>query len=143
MLIAIILMFTCAMGHGPRVRHRAPDFQAPAVMPDFSFREVSLEDLTESDKWLLLVFYPADFTFVCPTELLAFDHRFSEFQERNVNVAFVSVDTKHTHLAWLNTPRKEGKSNIVYVCVFLIGRSVHTGFKFSFKSVPSCCSFFF
>jgi alkyl hydroperoxide reductase subunit AhpC len=109
--LVFALLFVCSTSghpHGPRVRHRVPSFTAAAVYPDFSFKDVTLEHLTRDDHWLLLAFYPADFTFVCPTEILAFSDRAHEFEERKVNVVFVSVDTKHTHLAWMNTPRKEG-----------------------------------
>ena len=59
-------------------------------------------------KYALLFFYPLDFTFVCPTEILAFDHRLEEFKERNVEVIGVSVDSQFTHLAWKNTPVEQG-----------------------------------
>jgi alkyl hydroperoxide reductase subunit AhpC len=69
---------------------------------------VSLESLTKDNHWALLVFFPAAWTFVCPTELLGFDEAHAEFARRRVNVVFASVDTKHSHLAWLRQRREEG-----------------------------------
>ena len=88
------------------VQKEAPDFKAQAVMPDGSFREVSLSDYR--GKYVLLFFYPLDFTFVCPTEIIAFSDRVAEFEKLNVQVLGVSVDSHFTHLAWRNQPRKEG-----------------------------------
>ncbi|WP_461480933.1 redoxin domain-containing protein, partial [Porticoccus sp.] len=59
-------------------------------------------------KWVVLFFYPLDFTFVCPSELIAFDHRYAEFQNRGVEVIGVSIDSVFTHNAWRNTPVNEG-----------------------------------
>ncbi len=89
------------------VAHPAPDFKAPAVMPDGTFRE----DFTLSElrgKYVVLFFWPLDFTFVCPTEILAHDHRIPQFRERNVEVVGVSIDSQFTHFAWRNTPVSEG-----------------------------------
>ena len=92
-----------------RVRFPAPDFrQAGALMPDGSFSNLSLSDLIENKHWALLIFYPADFTFVCPTELLAFSDAHAEFEQRKVNTVFISVDSKHSHLAWTKIAREEG-----------------------------------
>ena len=87
------------------VQREAPDFKAEALV-DKSFREVKLADY--KDKWLVLFFYPLDFTFVCPTEITAFSDRVSEFKKLGAEVVGCSVDSKFTHLAWANTPRKEG-----------------------------------
>jgi peroxiredoxin (alkyl hydroperoxide reductase subunit C) len=84
----------------------APDFKAQAVMPDGSFQEISLSDY--KGKYVLLFFYPLDFTFVCPTEIIAFSERADEFEELGVQVLGVSIDSHFTHLAWRNTPRSEG-----------------------------------
>ncbi|MEJ5359968.1 MAG: peroxiredoxin [Desulfobacterales bacterium] len=89
------------------VAHPAPDFKAPAVMPDGTIRE----DFTLSElrgKYVVLFFWPLDFTFVCPTEILAHDHRIPQFRERNVEVVGVSIDSQFTHFAWRNTPVSEG-----------------------------------
>ncbi|MBT4990105.1 MAG: redoxin domain-containing protein, partial [Candidatus Marinimicrobia bacterium] len=79
----------------------APEFKATAIMPDNSFQEVSLSDY--KGKKVVLFFYPLDFTFVCPTELIAFDKRLSEFEKRNVQVLGCSIDSHFSHWAWKNT----------------------------------------
>jgi alkyl hydroperoxide reductase subunit AhpC len=84
----------------------APDFTAQAVMPDGSFKEVSLSDYR--GKHVVLFFYPLDFTFVCPTEIIAFSERVGEFKKRGVEVLSCSVDSHFSHLAWRQVPRKEG-----------------------------------
>jgi peroxiredoxin (alkyl hydroperoxide reductase subunit C) len=84
----------------------APDFKATAVMPDNSMKEISLADY--KGKKIVLFFYPLDFTFVCPTELLAFDHRLPEFEKRNVQVLGCSIDSHFSHLAWKNTDTRNG-----------------------------------
>lgn len=88
------------------VTKEAPDFKAQAVMPDGSFQEISLSDYR--GKYVLLFFYPLDFTFVCPTEIIAFSNRIAEFEKLGVQVLGCSVDSHYTHLAWRNTPRSEG-----------------------------------
>jgi peroxiredoxin (alkyl hydroperoxide reductase subunit C) len=75
-------------------------------MPDGSFQELKLSDY--QGKYVILFFYPLDFTFVCPTEIIAFSDRMAEFTERNVELLAVSVDSHYSHLAWRNTPRTEG-----------------------------------
>ncbi len=84
----------------------APDFTAEAVLPDGSFGEITLSAL--KGKYVLLYFYPLDFTFVCPTEILAFDKKIEEFQKRNVEVIGVSIDSAYSHWAWRNTPVNQG-----------------------------------
>ena len=89
------------------VTKEAPDFTATAVMPDNSFKEdFSLSDY--KGKTVVLYFYPLDFTFVCPSEIIAFDHRLKDFEDRGVQVIGVSVDSHFTHLAWKNTPVNNG-----------------------------------
>jgi peroxiredoxin (alkyl hydroperoxide reductase subunit C) len=83
----------------------APQFTATAVV-DQEFKEVSLSHYR--GKYVVLFFYPLDFTFVCPTEILAFDHRLDELKERNVEVIGVSVDSQFSHLAWKSTPVEKG-----------------------------------
>lgn len=88
------------------VGKKAPDFQAIAVKNgtfDETFRLSALKG-----RYIVLFFYPLDFTFVCPTELHAFSDRLPEFQQRGVEVVAVSVDSHFSHLAWLNTPRTQG-----------------------------------
>jgi peroxiredoxin (alkyl hydroperoxide reductase subunit C) len=89
------------------VTQEAPNFQATAVMPDGSFKD----DFKLSDykgKTVVLFFYPLDFTFVCPTEIIGFDKSIQEFEKRGVQVIGVSVDSQFSHYAWRNTDRKEG-----------------------------------
>lgn len=88
------------------VQQPAPAFKAQAVMPDGSFKEVSLSDYR--GKYVLVFFYPLDFTFVCPTEIIAFSDRAAEFEALNVQILGVSIDSHFTHLAWRNTPRTDG-----------------------------------
>ena len=84
----------------------APDFTAEAVMGDNTIKEISLADY--KGKKVVLFFYPLDFTFVCPTEIIAFDKKLAEFEKRNVQVLGCSVDSKWTHLAWKNTDVNSG-----------------------------------
>lgn len=90
------------------VGKEAPDFTAAAVMPDNTI----IEDFCLSEhikgKYALVFFYPLDFTFVCPSEIIAFDNRMDKFKELNCEVIAVSVDSQHTHFAWRNTDRNEG-----------------------------------
>lgn len=88
------------------VTQPAPDFKANAVMPDGSFQQVSLSDY--KGKYVVLFFYPLDFTFVCPTEIIAFSEKAAEFAKLGVQLLGVSIDSHYTHLAWRNTPRSEG-----------------------------------
>jgi len=83
----------------------APDFSAQAVV-DGEFKEVSLSDY--KGKYLVVFFYPLDFTFVCPTEIIAFSERVQEFRAINCEVVACSTDSQFSHLAWVNTPRKQG-----------------------------------
>jgi peroxiredoxin (alkyl hydroperoxide reductase subunit C) len=88
------------------IRQSAPDFTATAVMPDNTFKSISLSDYR--GKYTVLFFYPLDFTFVCPTEIIAFHDRLEEFKKRNAEMLGVSVDSEFSHLAWKETPRKQG-----------------------------------
>lgn len=88
------------------VTQAAPDFTANSVSAENTIEEFKLSNL--KGKYVVLLFYPLDFTFVCPSELIAFDRKAQEFRDRNVEVVFVSIDSEYTHLAWRNTPRKEG-----------------------------------
>lgn len=87
------------------VQKMAPDFKARAVQTG-QFIDLSLKDLR--GKYVILYFYPLDFTFVCPTEIVAFNEKLPEFHKRNAEVIGVSVDSEYSHLAWINTPRKQG-----------------------------------
>ena len=88
------------------VTNEAPDFTAQAVMPDNTMQELSLSSYR--GKYVVLFFYPLDFTFVCPSEIIAFDKKLAEFKERNCEVIGVSVDSQFTHLAWKNTAIENG-----------------------------------
>lgn len=88
------------------VTKEAPDFTAQAVMPDNSIGELKLSSYR--GKYVVLFFYPLDFTFVCPSEIIAFDKKLDAFKEKNCEVIGVSVDSQFTHLAWKNTPRDKG-----------------------------------
>ena len=90
------------------VGKQAPDFTAIAVMGDNSINDSWTLSEQIKDKYAVIFFYPLDFTFVCPSELLAFDHRLAEFKARNVEVIGVSIDSHFTHLAWKNTPVNQG-----------------------------------
>mgnify|MGYP003573561955 FL=1 len=105
------------------VTHKAPNFTATAVMPDNSFKEISLEDY--SGKYVVLFFYPLDFTFVCPSEILAFDRKLVDFKEKGVELIGVSIDSHFTHLAWKNTEvDKGGIGNIQYPLVADVKKTI-------------------
>ncbi len=88
------------------VTKAAPDFTAQAVMPENSIGELKLS--AYRGKYVVLFFYPLDFTFVCPSEIIAFDKKLDAFKEKGCEVIGVSVDSQFTHLAWKNTPRDQG-----------------------------------
>lgn len=90
------------------VGKKAPDFVASAVLGDNTIVDNFKLSEQIKGKYALLFFYPLDFTFVCPSEILAFDHRLAAFKEKNVEVIGVSVDSHFTHLAWKNTPVEKG-----------------------------------
>ena len=89
-----------------QVQKEAPDFTANAVVKGDIVKGYTLS--SNRGKYVVLFFYPLDFTFVCPTEIIAFSDRVAEFEKRNCQVIGVSVDSEYSHLAWINTPRKEG-----------------------------------
>ncbi|MGI0117030.1 peroxiredoxin [Zooshikella sp. RANM57] len=93
---------------GVLVSKRAPDFTAPAVLGNGEIVEQYNFSEATKGKYALVFFYPLDFTFVCPSELIALDHRMDAFKERNVEVIGVSIDSHFTHNAWRNTPVGEG-----------------------------------
>ena len=99
------------------VTKQAPDFTATAVMPDNSMKD----DFKLSDyrgKYVILFFYPLDFTFVCPSEIIAFDKNLAKFKEKNCEIIGVSIDSQFSHWAWKNTPVNEGGiGNIQYPLV--------------------------
>jgi len=88
------------------VQKAAPDFTAQAVYEDGSIKELSLSNF--KGKYVVLFFYPLDFTFVCPTEIIALSDRIEEFKSRDAQVIGVSVDSQFSHAKWRKTSRKEG-----------------------------------
>ncbi len=106
------------------VGKKAPDFKADAVMADGSFGQVSLADY-KGKNYVLLFFYPLDFTFVCPTEIIAFSDRNAEFRELGVQVLGCSIDSKFSHLAWRERPRKDGGiGDVTYPIIADLGKDV-------------------
>ena len=87
------------------VQKEAPGFTATAVVHE-EFKQVSLSDYR--GKYVVLFFYPLDFTFVCPTEIIAFSDRIADFHNRNTEVVGVSIDSQFSHLAWIQMPRAKG-----------------------------------
>lgn len=90
------------------VGKKAPSFKATAVVNGGDFEEDFSLDQYVGKKHVLFYFYPLDFTFVCPTEIIAFQKRIKDFEDRNVQVVGCSIDSKFSHWAWLNTPQNDG-----------------------------------
>ena len=90
------------------VGQTAPDFTASAVLADGSINQSFHFSEQTKDQYKILFFYPLDFTFVCPSELVALDKRMAEFKAKNTEVIAVSIDSEHTHAAWRRTPLDEG-----------------------------------
>ncbi|CAA7623046.1 peroxiredoxin [Magnetospirillum sp. UT-4] len=107
------------------VGNPAPDFTAPAVMPNNEINGgFNLKSYLEGS-YGLVFFYPLDFTFVCPSEILAHDHRLGALAEKNCKVVAVSVDSQFTHLAWKNTPvDKGGLGNVQFPMVADLTKSI-------------------
>ncbi|MEM1303646.1 MAG: peroxiredoxin [Planctomycetota bacterium] len=105
------------------VQKEAPDFTAQAVMPDGTFAEIKLSDYR--GQYVLLFFWPLDFTFVCPTEVIAFSDATAKFAEKGVQVLGASIDSHYTHFAWRETPRdKGGIGKVEYPIVADLSRSI-------------------
>ena len=105
------------------VTKEAPAFKATAVLPDNAFGEIELKDYR--GKYVVLFFYPLDFTFGCPTEIIEFNKKLEEFKKRNTEVIGVSVDAEFSHLAWRNTEKKDGGiGNIQYPLVADIKKTI-------------------
>lgn len=106
------------------VTKQAPDFTATAVMPNNTFKE----DFKLSDyqgKYVVLFFYPLDFTFVCPSEIIAFDKQLDEFKKRNTEVIGVSIDSQFSHFAWKNTaPKAGGIGNVQFPLVADLSKNI-------------------
>ncbi len=110
------------------VGHQAPDFTASAVMPDGQIQDrFSLAGL--KGKYVVLFFWPLDFTFVCPTEIIAHDKRLAKFKALDVEVVGVSIDSQFTHAAWRNTPvSKGGVGALGFPMVADIGGKIATAY---------------
>ncbi len=107
------------------VGKQAPDFTAATVMPDNSINDKFNLKTYLKGKMGVLFFYPLDFTFVCPSEIIAFDNRLEEFKKRGAEVIAVSVDSHFTHLAWKQTPvEKGGIGNVQFPMVADLTKSI-------------------
>jgi len=95
------------------VGRQAPDFTASAVLGDGSIVDNYTLSKATKGKYAVIVFYPLDFTFVCPSELIALDHRVADFHKKGVEVIAVSIDSQYTHNAWRNTPIDKGGIGLV------------------------------
>ena len=110
-----------------RVGQQAPDFTATAVV-DQEFKEISLSEYR--GKYVVLFFYPLDFTFVCPTEITAFSDRYSDFSSKNTEVLGISVDSQFSHLAWIQTARNQGGiGDINYPLVSDLKKEIATAYN--------------
>ena len=111
------------------VGQQAPDFSADAVINGNEFAENYSLSQFKGNKYVVLFFYPLDFTFVCPTELHAFQAKLAEFEARNTQVIGVSVDSKFSHFAWLNTPVDQGGINgVTYPLVADLNKTIATDY---------------
>ena len=110
------------------VGRKAPDFDVPAVVNGSEFVDsCKLSDY--KGKYVVLFFYPLDFTFVCPTELHAFQEKLQEFRDRNVELIGCSVDYKFSHFAWLHTPRTQGGiKGVTYTLLSDLNKTVSTDY---------------
>ncbi|XP_072975451.1 2-Cys peroxiredoxin BAS1, chloroplastic-like [Typha angustifolia] len=118
-----------AVGEGelPLVGNLAPDFEAEAVF-DQEFIKVKLSDYI-GKKYVILFFYPLDFTFVCPTEITAFSDRYSDFEKLNTEILGVSIDSVFSHLAWVQTDRKSGGlGDLKYPLISDVTKSISKSF---------------
>jgi peroxiredoxin (alkyl hydroperoxide reductase subunit C) len=114
------------------VTKEAPDFTAQAVLPTNEMGELSLSKYR--GKYVVLFFYPLDFTFVCPTEILAFNKALPKFKEKNAELIGVSVDSHFTHLAWKNTPvDKGGIGNVQYPLVADLNKEISRSYGVLFN----------
>ncbi len=107
------------------VGKEAPDFTAQAVMADNAIKaDFNLKSFTKG-KYAVLFFWPLDFTFVCPSEIIAFDHRVADFKKMGAEVIGISVDSQYTHYAWKNTPvEKGGIGNVQFPLVADLTKSI-------------------
>ncbi len=116
------------------VTQKAPEFTAETVMPDNSIAPKSLSDL-RGGKYAVLFFYPLDFTFVCPSEIVAFDKALDEFKKRECELIGVSVDSQFTHFAWKNTPcEKGGIGNVQFPLVADLSKDIARSYGVLFQN---------
>ena len=111
------------------VGKKAPQFSAPAVINGNQVVEDFSLDQFIGKKYVVFFFYPKDFTFVCPTELIAFQDKLKEFEARNTAVIGCSTDTENSHLAWLNLPKnKGGIEGVTYPIVADVAKTIASNF---------------
>ncbi|MEC4679006.1 MAG: peroxiredoxin [Nitrospirota bacterium] len=116
------------------VNQEAPDFTEKAVVDGQVVNEFKLSD--QRGKYVVLFFYPLDFTFVCPTELHAFQGKLEEFKKRNVEVIGVSTDSWFSHLAWLNTPKNQGGiEGVTYPLVSDFNKTISKSYDVLFEGL--------
>jgi peroxiredoxin (alkyl hydroperoxide reductase subunit C) len=109
------------------IGRKAPEFKAKAVIKDKIYEDFCLSDFI--GKYVIFFFYPLDFTFVCPTELHAFQEKLKEFEKRNTQVIGCSVDSCFSHLAWLSTSKsKGGIEGVTYPIVSDLNKSIARSF---------------
>jgi peroxiredoxin (alkyl hydroperoxide reductase subunit C) len=107
------------------VGKKAPSFKASAVVNGGDFEDDFSLDQYLANKHVLFYFYPLDFTFVCPTEIIAFQKRLKDFEDRNVQVVGCSIDSKFSHWAWLNTPQNDGGiQGVMYPLVADVNKTI-------------------
>nr|QCI07889.1 2-Cys peroxiredoxin [Pleonosporium borreri] len=113
--------------HEMKVGYQAPDFLATAVY-DQEFKEIHLSDYL--GKYLILLFYPLNFTFVCPTEITAFSDSYDKFKELNTEILAISVDSEYCHLAWTQIDRENGGvGNLKYPLVSDLNKSISKSYN--------------
>lgn len=116
------------------VNQEAPDFTEKAVVDGQVVDGFKLSD--QRGKYVVLFFYPLDFTFVCPTELHAFQGKLEEFKKRNVEVIGVSTDSWFSHLAWLNTPKNQGGiEGVTYPLVSDFNKNISKAYDVLFEGL--------
>ena len=108
-----------------QVQKEAPDFTATAVVNE-EFKPIKLSDYR--GKYVVLFFYPLDFTFVCPTEIIAFSDRIKDFRDRGAEVLGCSIDSQFSHLAWIQSPRdKGGLGGLTYPLIADLTKKISCG----------------
>ena len=111
------------------IGRQAPKFSAAAVVNGHEIVDNFSLEQYKGNKYVVFFFYPMDFTFVCPTELHAFQEKLAEFEKRNVAVVGCSVDSQHSHFAWLNTPKNQGGiEGVTYPIVADLSKSISESF---------------